>query len=165
MRKLMLVALAPVLAMAAVSEQARAAIQTTGSRNDLLSMVDSRGDGVSNADDTGMTASYLLPEGVDDFTLGRRNVAGADLKRHSLNQKSVVGALQGEFVPAKAGSGQLKVVQSLADEGSKAAEIKLAAGANLVPERGVGFPEPGRWATVLAGLLGVIAIARRRMSL
>jgi hypothetical protein len=39
----------------------------------------------------------------------------------------------------------------------------LIANAKLAP--GPVVPEPGNWATVLAGLLGVIAIARRRMSL
>jgi len=169
MRKLMLVALAawPALAavsLAAVSGPARAGIQT-GAKNDLFPMVVSRGDGVSNTDDTGMTASYLLSDGADDFTPRRRNMRGADLKRLALNQHGVAGARQGVFVPANVESGRLKAIQTVADEGSKAAETRLAAGAKLVPETGVAVPEPGRWATVLAGLLGVIAIARRRMSL
>ena len=33
-----------------------------------------------------------------------------------------------------------------------------------VPATVLAFPEPGRWAVLLAGLLGVGAIARRRMS-
>lgn len=37
--------------------------------------------------------------------------------------------------------------------------------ANPKPAAGTTVPEPGNWAKVLAGLLGVIAIARRRMSL
>jgi hypothetical protein len=32
------------------------------------------------------------------------------------------------------------------------------------PEPGERLPEPGRWATLLAGLLGAITIGRRRMS-
>ncbi len=39
------------------------------------------------------------------------------------------------------------------------------AGGNLPRhEPGERFPEPGHWATLLAGLLGAITIARRRMS-
>jgi hypothetical protein len=125
--------------------------------------------GVVDALQSSGAAFGFSRSGADDFTLGRSNVPGADLKRRALDQKGVVGALQGGFVPANVESrqigGQIKAIQTVADEGSRAAEIKLAAGTKMVRETGVAVPEPGRWATLLAGLLGVIAIARRRMSL
>jgi len=86
------------------------------------------------------------------------------LKRRVLNQQNVVGALHGGFVRANAVSGQMKAIQSVQLEGSEA-KVNLAAGAKLVPATMIAVPEPGSWATLLAGLLGVIAIARRRMSL
>src|SRR5258705_696096 len=81
--------------------------------------------------------------------------------RHDL----VVGDLRGGLVRANVVSGQGKAIQTVGLEGPEASKINLAAGAKLVPATMVSFPEPGSWATLLAGLLGVIAIGRRRISL
>jgi PEP-CTERM motif len=109
-------------------------------------------------------ALFSLP-GAGDFALGRKNVRGPDLKRQVLDQQNVVGDLRGGFVRANVVRGQSKAIQTAGLEGSEAAKINLAADAKLVPATIVAVPEPGSWATLLAGLLGVIAIGRRRMSL
>src|SRR6266576_4638492 len=92
---------------------------------------------------------FSLP-GADDFTPGRKNGYGAELKRRAaFNRHEVGGASQpqGVLVAAR-GGGDLD-----------AEKFFLIANAKLAP--GPVVPEPGNWATVLAGLLGVIAIARR----
>ena len=92
---------------------------------------------------------------------------GTELKRAVFNQHDVLGASQpqGVLVAANGGSGQIKVIQPVRDGALDAERFYLVPNAKLAPEPRVAFPEPGNWATVLAGLLGVIAIARRRMSL
>jgi len=108
------------------------------------------------------------PSGSDDFTPGRKNGYGTGLKQRSVfNQHDVLGASQpqGVLVAANGGSGQIKVIQPVRDGALDAERFYLVPNAKLATEPRVAFPEPGNWATVLAGLLGVIAIARRRMSL
>jgi hypothetical protein len=103
--------------------------------------------------------------GAGDFALGRKNVRGPDLKRRVLDQQNVVGDLRGGLVRANVVSGQSKAIQTVGLEGPEASKINLATDAKLVPATMVSVPEPGSWATLLAGLLGVIAIGRRRISL
>jgi hypothetical protein len=101
--------------------------------------------------------------GADDFSLGSRHGTGSK-RRAILNQRDAFGAPQGE-IPSVNDGGQLKVIQTVRDEGSEAMRSKLIAHDEPAPGTTVAVPEPGSWSTLLAGLLGVIAIARRRMSL
>ena len=105
------------------------------------------------------------PSSAGDFTPGRKNDYGTELKRRAVfNQHDVVGASQGVLVAANGGSGQIKAIQTVRDGDLDAEKFYLIANAKPAPGPTVPVPEPGNWATALAGLLGVIAIARRRMS-
>jgi len=100
--------------------------------------------------------SAFSPSSADDFTPGRKNGFDTELKRRAaFNPHDVVGASQSHGVLGAANGGR----------DLDAEEFYVAANAKLAPGPTVPVPEPGNWATVLAGLLGVIAIARRRMSL
>jgi hypothetical protein len=214
-KKLMLEAIAAWLALAAVSGQACASIQTGANR--VLTMVTNPeasldeittpysdgkvpANGIrANADvalltsaaarkgtrlTTGVHAPARSPFRVDapqssatldfspfgavDFAPGRKNGHGTELKRRAVfSQHDVVSASQpqGVLVAANAGSGQIKDIQNARERELDAEKFYLIANAKLAPGPTVPVPEPGNWATVLAGLLGVIAIARRRMSL
>ena len=108
----------------------------------------------------------LSPAGAGDFTPGRKYGYGTEPKRRAVfNQHDVVGAPQGVLVAANGSSGQVNAIQTARNGDLDAEKFYLIANAKLAPGPTVPVPEPGNWATVLAGLLGVIAIARRRMSL
>ena len=102
------------------------------------------------------------PWGADGFTPGSKNGYGAELKRRAVFDQHEVGA---SLVAANAGSGQVKAIQTARNGDPDGEKFYVIANAKLAPGPTVPVPEPGNWATVLAGLLGVIAIARRRMSL
>ena len=195
--KLMLEALAAWLALAAVSGQACASVQTGASSvfaaNNVLTTVGNpeasldeittpysdgkvaangsiRANG-ANADVALLTSAAAARKGTRTrLTPGVHAPAGSpfgtELKRAVFNQHDVLGASQpqGVLVAATGGSGQIKAIQPVRDGALDAERFYLVPNAKLAPEPRVAFPEPGNWATVLAGLLGVIAIARRRMS-
>ena len=99
-------------------------------------------------------ASDLSLSGADDLKPGRKNGYGWDLKRRTaFDRYEVVGAFQPQGVLMAANGGSALDAEKF----YLIASPKLATGPTV--------PEPGNWATVLAGLLGVIAIARRRLSL
>jgi cobalamin biosynthesis Mg chelatase CobN len=97
-------------------------------------------------------ATDFSQPGADDFTPGRKNGYDTELKRRAV------------FKPHEAAS-QPQGVLVAANGGSDLDSGKFYLIANAKPAPVPRVPEPGSWATVLAGLLGVIAIARRRMSL
>ena len=99
-------------------------------------------------------ATDFSQSGADDLTPGRKNGYDTELKRRvAFNRHEVVGASQPQGVLVAA------------NRGSTLDAEKFYLIANPKPATVPTVPEPGNWATVLAGLLGVIAIARRRMSL
>src|SRR5258706_2454898 len=122
---------------------------------------------VDASQSSGAPFSFSL-SGVDDFALGGKNdVRGLDLKRRALNQNNqhnVVGDLRGGLVRANVVSGQSKAVQTVKPESPEATEINLRAGAKTRSAAMVARPEPGSWSTLLAGVIGVLAIARHRTS-
>ena len=108
---------------------------------------------------TGVHAPASSPFRIDAPQLKRRAI---------FDQRDMVGASQpqGVLVTANGGTDQIKAVRTARDGELDAEKFYLIANTKqLAPEPRVPVPEPGNWATVLAGLLGVIAIARRRMSL
>ena len=194
--KLMLEALAAWLALAAVSGQACASVQTGASSvfaaNNVLTTVGNpeasldeittpysdgkvaangsiRANG-ANADVALLTSAAAARKGTRTrLTLGVHAPAGSpfgtELKRAVFNQHDVVGASQGVLVAANGSSDQVNAIQTARNGDLDGEKFYLIANAKVAPGPTVPVPEPGDWATVLAGLLGVIAIARRRMSL
>ena len=146
MRTLVLEAFAVWLALAAVSEQAGAAAATGVSGTPA--MVSPHGNEVS-------AKSGIAANG--DGAL--RPVA---LKGHAGFSQHEAGALQRAVLAVD--SGQSKEIRIVRIDDPEAVKSNSVTGIRIVPRAAFPVPEPGSWATVLAGLLGVIAIARRRMS-
>jgi len=99
-------------------------------------------------------ASDFSLSGTDDLKPGGKNGYGTELKRRvAFNRHEMIGASQPQGLLVAANGGR----------DLDAENFYLIANPKIAP--GPTVPEPGNWARVLAGLLGVIAIARRRMSL
>lgn len=136
MRKPVLQALATGLALAVVSGQAGAAIQTDG----VPKMI-SRGKEVS----------------ANGSVISERTVASPVPRETGVPQRVALAQ--------NLDSGQAKEIRIIRIDDSEAVKFSPVTQAQPVSRGTFPVPEPGSWATALAGLLGVIAIARRRMSL
>jgi len=96
-------------------------------------------------------------------TPGNAVFASGELKpRAVFNQR---GAGVPRAVLVAAGSAPVREIPSVQDEIPEVAKFKSVTNAKRAARATVRVPEPGSWATALAGMLGVIAIGRRRMSL
>lgn len=149
MRTLVLEALAASLASAAVCGQACAAMETGASSAPTMSS--SRGSEIS-------AKSGIAADG---------NVAPlrSAPKRQAVFSRREAGAPQRVVFAVDRDTGQMKEVRIVRMDDSETAKFNSVTNAAPVSRAGSPVPEPGSWATALAGLLGVIAIARRRMSL
>jgi hypothetical protein len=71
-------------------------------------------------------------------------------------------------MPLESGGGEPRASSGAAQGGAPAVQVRVGGGSErggqVFASQRPSLPEPGNWAMVLAGLLGVGAIARRRMS-
>lgn len=136
MRKLVLEGIVAGLALAVFSGQAGAAMQTDG----VPKMI-SRGKEVP----------------ANGSVISDRTLASPVPRETGAPQRvALVQSLDG---------GQVKEIRIIRIDDSEAVKFSPLAKAQVGSRAAFPVPEPGNWATALAGLLGVIAIARRRMSL
>jgi len=145
MRTLVLGALAAWLALAAVCGQACAAIGTSSAPT----MSSSRGNEASAKGGAAANGEVALRPST--------------LKRQAIFNQREAGAPQ--RVVLAVDSAQIKEIRLVRDDDSETVKFDSVTNAKHVSRAAFPVPEPGSWATALAGLLGVIAIARRRMSL
>jgi hypothetical protein len=136
MRKLVLEALAAGLALAVVSGQAGVAMPT-----DAVPKMISRGKEVS-------ANGSIIPD---------RAVASPVPRETGVPQRVALAQ--------NLDNGQAKEVRTIRIDDEQAVKSSPVTEAQPVSRAAFPIPEPGSWGTALAGLLGVIAIARRRMSL
>jgi len=149
MKKLMLEALAAWLALAAAYGQVFAAIQT--GPNVASTMISSRG---NEAFAKGGIAAN-----------GEVALLPSALKRQAVFNQREAGALQHVVLPVNRDSGQIKEIRIVRIDDPETVKFDSVTDTRPISRTAFPVPEPGSWATALAGLLGVIAIARRRMSL
>ena len=149
MRKLILEAFVAWLALAAVSGQACAARHT-----------DINSDSAMNS----QGRELAVNGGIRSNTRARRDGERMELKRQAIFNPQE-GGVSRVVLAANRDSGQVKEIRIVRIDDSQAVKFNPATNAQLVSRPTFPVPEPGSWATALAGLLGVIAIARRRMSL
>jgi hypothetical protein len=169
-------ALAALVALAAAGGQAGAAIHAGDNGERFLTMVVSSGNPISYTRNPGLIAdssgtadesSFPLPE-TEAFALGGDNAFHAKPSRQaSLYRFDAVGVRLSAFPAANGSSGaegSVAATQIPQGRGSAATNPKPRVDGRLSAPAAASVPEPGSWAIFLAGVLGVGAIARRRMS-
>ena len=123
--------------------------------------------GLAMAAGSGQAHAAMLPgaKGVSAMAnRGNAVSANGELKSRAIFGQREAGVPQAVVGAANDGSVQARAIQTDQDEVPQAAKFNVAADVTRAPRVTVLVPEPGGWSTALACLLGVIAIARRRMS-
>jgi hypothetical protein len=86
----------------------------------------------------------------------------------ALDAEASYGRYFTRMVPLESGGGEPRASRVAAQGGAPAVQVRVGGGSErggrVFASQQPSLPEPGNWAMVLAGLLGVGAIARRRMS-
>jgi PEP-CTERM motif-containing protein len=149
MRTLVLEALAAWLALAAVCGQA--CVATENGTGSAPTMSSPRGSEISAKSGIAVNGDVAPPPSA--------------LKRQPAFSQREAGVPQRVVFAVNRDSGQMKEVRIVRIDDSETAKFNSVTNAKPVSRTGLPVPEPGSWGTALAGLLGVIAIARRRMSL
>lgn len=149
MRTLVLEALAAWLALAAVCGQACVAMEN----------------GASSAPTIGSPRGSEISPKSGIAANGDVAPLPSALKRQAVFSPREAAAPQRVVFAVNRDSGRMKEVRIVRIDDPETVKFNSVANAKPVSRTGFPVPEPGSWATALAGLLGVIAIARRRMSL
>jgi MYXO-CTERM domain-containing protein len=150
--------LAAAVLLAAATAQAGAADSRHGNTEQLVvASLSDRSASSRFSPESGTRADFSLPA-YDAFALAGQ----------ALDAEAGFGGYFARMVPLENGGGEPRASRVATQAGAPAVPVRIGAasgrGDRVFTAQQPSLPEPGNWAMVLAGLLGVGAIARRRMS-